>query len=76
MEATTTEIIVRMVEAGLGVSVVPLMPDGSVTRGRRVGVRGFGRQIQPIHSGILVRRGDEPGPEARAFIASLRAATG
>ena len=72
MEATTTEIIVRMVEAGLGVSVVPLMPDGSVTRGRRVGVRSLGQQIRPIHSGVLVRRGDEPGPEARAFIASLR----
>ena len=35
METTNTEIIVRMVEAGLGVSVVPLMPDGSVTRGAR-----------------------------------------
>ena len=32
METTNTEIIVRMVAAGLGVSVVPLMPDGAVTR--------------------------------------------
>jgi DNA-binding transcriptional LysR family regulator len=75
MEATTTVIIVRMVEAGLGVSVVPLMPDGSVTRGHRVGVRKLGGQIRPIHSGVLVRRGDEPSPEARAFIESLRGAT-
>jgi len=71
MEMTTTEIVVRMVEAGLGVSVVPLMPDGSVTRGRKVGVRSLGGQIPPIHSGVLRRRGDEPSAEVRAFIASL-----
>ena len=75
MAATTTEIVVQMVEAGLGVPVVPLIPDGSATRGRRVGVRSLRQQIRPIHSGVLVRRGDESGPEARAFIASLRTAT-
>jgi DNA-binding transcriptional LysR family regulator len=72
MEITTTEIIVRMVEAGLGVSVVPLMPDGSVTRGRRVGIRPLAGQIRPIHSGVLFRRGEEPAAEVRAFIASLK----
>ncbi|WP_020471323.1 LysR family transcriptional regulator [Zavarzinella formosa] len=72
MEMTTTEIVVRMVEAGLGVSVVPLMPDRSVTRGRKVGVKSLGDQIPPIHSGVLLRRGDEPSPEAKAFIDSLR----
>jgi DNA-binding transcriptional LysR family regulator len=72
MEMTTTEIAVRMVEAGLGVSVVPLMPDGSVTRGRKIGVKSLGGQIPPIHSGVLLRKGDEPSPEVRAFIASLR----
>ena len=71
METTTTEIVVRMVEAGLGVSVVPLMPDGSVTRGRRVGVRSLAGQIRPIDSGILTRRGDELNPEVRAFVESL-----
>ncbi|HKB01827.1 MAG TPA: LysR substrate-binding domain-containing protein [Gemmataceae bacterium] len=73
MEATTTEIIVRMVEGGLGVSVVPLMPDGSVTRGRRVGIRALAGQIRPIHSGVLLRRDEEPAAEVRAFIASLKA---
>ncbi|MBV8878852.1 MAG: LysR family transcriptional regulator substrate-binding protein, partial [Planctomycetaceae bacterium] len=68
METTTTEIIVRMVEAGLGVSIVPLMPGGAVTRGRRIVVRPLGDQIRPIHSGILVRRGETPSPAARAFI--------
>lgn len=58
METTNTEIIVRMVEAGLGVSIVPLLPSGRVTRGRKVGIRCLGRQIRPIHSGILTRRGE------------------
>jgi len=72
METTTTEIIVRMVEGGLGVSLVPLMPDGSVSRGRRVGVRSLAGQVRPIHSGVLTRRGDELKPEAKAFVESLR----
>ena len=71
METTNTEIIVRMVEAGLGVSIVPLMPSGSVTRGRKVGTRSLGDQIRPIHSGILTRR-DEPlsaaGHELMSFL--------
>jgi DNA-binding transcriptional LysR family regulator len=68
METTNTEIIVRMVEAGLGVSVVPLMPDGAVTRGRRVGVRDLDGLIRPIHSGILLRRGEPLSAAAGAFI--------
>src|SRR5712692_7731461 len=68
METTNTEIIVRVVEAGLGVSIVPLLPDGRVTRGHRVGVRSLGDQIRPIHSGILVRRGEKLRPPVQAFI--------
>jgi DNA-binding transcriptional LysR family regulator len=71
METTNTEIIVRMVEAGLGVSIVPLMPSGVVTRGHHLGVRRLGRQIAPIHSGILVRRGEPLTPAAHAFIQFL-----
>jgi DNA-binding transcriptional LysR family regulator len=67
METTNTEIIVRMVEAGLGVSIVPLMPNGAVTRGHHVGVRDLGEQIRPIHSGILVRRGERLSAASRAF---------
>lgn len=68
METTTTEIIVRMVEAGLGLSLVPLLPSGIVTRGRRVGTRNLGDRIRPIDSGILLRRGEPPLPAARQFI--------
>jgi DNA-binding transcriptional LysR family regulator len=68
METTNTEIIVRMVEAGLGVSVVPLMPSGAVTRGRRVGIRQLGKQIRPIHSGVLLRRGEHLSAASKAFI--------
>jgi DNA-binding transcriptional LysR family regulator len=58
METTNTEIIVRMVEAGMGVSILPLLKSGTVTQGRRVAVRPLGKQIRPIHSGILRRRGE------------------
>jgi DNA-binding transcriptional LysR family regulator len=71
MEATTTGIVVKMVEAGLGVSIVPLMPNGIVTRGVKVGVRKLPGQIDPIHSGILIRRGETPPPAAEAFMRFL-----
>ena len=57
LETTSTETIVSMVEAGLGVSIVPLLPSGVVTRGRRVNVRPVGGSIRSIHSGVLTRRG-------------------
>ena len=60
LETTSTETVVSMVEAGLGVSVVPLMPGGAVTRGRRVEVQTLQTAIRPIHSGVLLRRGDMP----------------
>jgi DNA-binding transcriptional LysR family regulator len=58
LEATSTETIVSMVEANLGVSIVPLLPGGSVTRGRRVAVCPLRESIRPIHSGVLLRRGE------------------
>jgi DNA-binding transcriptional LysR family regulator len=71
MEATTTGVVVKMVEAGLGVSLVPLTPNGAVTRGVKVGVRRLPGQIDPISSGILIRRGETPPPAAEAFIRFL-----
>jgi DNA-binding transcriptional LysR family regulator len=68
METTNTEIVVRMVEAGLGLALVPLTPDGNVTRGHRVGVRMLPGQVKPIHSGVLLRRGLGLAPAARAFL--------
>ncbi len=68
METTNTEIIVRMVEAGLGVSIVPLLPNGAVTRGRRVGTRRLGDAIRPIDSGVLIRRGETLAPASRQFL--------
>jgi len=73
MEMTNTEIIVRMVEAGLGISIVPLLPSGAVTRGRKVGIRDLGRQIRPIQSGILTRRGERLSDACRKFIEFTRA---
>ncbi|HEY1192386.1 MAG TPA: LysR family transcriptional regulator [Gemmata sp.] len=71
MEATTTGIVVKMVEAGLGVSLVPLMPNGAVTRGVQVGVRPLPGPIDPIHSGVLTRRGEALSTAAEAFIKFL-----
>jgi len=76
METTNTEIIVRMVEAGLGVSVVPLLPSGAVTRGRRVSIRSLGEQIRPIHSGILTRRGERLPPACRSFVEFVQTTVG
>src|SRR5262245_56724440 len=60
LETTSTETIVSMVEAGLGLSIVPLLPSGAVTRGRRVEVRSLDASIRPIHSGVLSRKGEKP----------------
>jgi len=60
LETTSTETVVSMVEAGLGISVVPLMPTGAVTRGRRVEILPITDSIRPIHSGVLRRRGETP----------------
>ena len=71
-ETSNTEIIVRMVEAGLGIAIVPLIAGGAVTRGRRVGIRSLGDRIRPIHSGILTRRSDTLSETGRNFVAFLR----
>jgi DNA-binding transcriptional LysR family regulator len=68
MEVTNTDLIVRMVEAGLGVSIVPLHPSGAVTRGRRVGIRPLKQFIRPIDSGILTRKGERQSNAAQKFI--------
>lgn len=72
METTSTEIVVRMVEAGLGLAIVPLLPSGVVTRGHRVMTRPIADPIRPIHSGILLRTGDSLSSAARDFVSLLR----
>jgi DNA-binding transcriptional LysR family regulator len=73
METTNTEIILKMVESGLGVSIVPLMTNGSVTRRHRIEVIDLGDQVAPIHSGILSRKGGKHSTAAQAFINALTA---
>jgi len=74
METTNTEIIVRMVEAGLGASIVPLLPNGIVTKDRKVTVRRLGRQVRPIQSGLLKRRGQSISPASAEFMQFILAA--
>jgi DNA-binding transcriptional LysR family regulator len=65
LETTSTETIVSMVEGGLGISIVPLLPNGAVTAGRLVDVRALAGPIRSIHSGVLMRR-NEKRPVAAA----------
>jgi DNA-binding transcriptional LysR family regulator len=69
LETTSTETIVSMVEAGLGISIVPLLPSGAVTRGRRVQTRPLATAIRPIHSGVLSRRGEKLSAAASRLLA-------
>ncbi len=70
-ETTNTEIIVRMVEAGLGVALVPLLSSGAVTKGRKVAVRSMSQYVRPIQSGVLKRRGQRLSATAEAFLTFL-----
>ncbi len=72
MEATTTDLLVRMVEANLGIAVVPLLPDGTVTKGRRVAVKPLGKQIRPIDSDIVTRKNEKLSPGAKTFVQFIR----
>jgi len=55
LQATTTALIVQMVEAGLGVSVLPLLPSGRVTANRALTVVPLSDPIEAIDSGIFMR---------------------
>jgi DNA-binding transcriptional LysR family regulator len=72
MEATSTQIITRMVESGLGISIVPLLQSGAVTRGCKVGIRSLGKQVREISSGILIRQNDPLTAEEELFVAFIR----
>jgi DNA-binding transcriptional LysR family regulator len=72
MEATTTDLVVRMVAAGLGVAIVPLLPDGAVTRGQGVRVKQLADDIRPIDSGLLIRRGDRWSDPSHLFAEFIR----
>jgi DNA-binding transcriptional LysR family regulator len=72
MEATTTDLIVRMVSAGMGVALVPLLPSGAVTRGHAVTVLPLADSIRPIDSGLLLRRGEQLSEPSRRFAEFVR----
>lgn len=55
-QATTTALIVQMVEAGLGVAIVPLLPSGRVTAGRAVRALPLVERLEPIATGTFRRR--------------------
>jgi DNA-binding transcriptional LysR family regulator len=73
LETTSTETIVSMVEAGLGMSVVPLLPNGVITHGRSVAVLDLVDAIPAIHSCVLLRRHETPAAAASRLIDFTRA---
>jgi DNA-binding transcriptional LysR family regulator len=75
MEATTTQLVVRMVEAGLGVAIVPLLHSGAVTRGTTVGSVALGDQIRPIESGVFLRADIELDEATHALLDYVLAST-
>lgn len=72
LEATTTDLLIRMAEAELGVAVVPLLANGSVTRGRKIAVKSLGKQIRPIDSDIVTRKHEQLAPASSAFLQFIR----
>lgn len=68
MEVTNTDLMVRLVEAGLGIALVPLHPSGAVTKGRRVGFRPLKKQVRRIDSGFLTRKGETLSEAASQFL--------
>ena len=76
METTTTEVIVRMVEAGLGIAIIPLLPSGVITLGKKVALLNIREKIRPIHSGILSRRGETFSDSVKEFITVIREVAG
>lgn len=55
LQATSTALIVQMVEANLGIAVLPLLPSGRVTAGRALAVVPVRETIEAIDSGIFTR---------------------
>lgn len=71
MQATTTSLVIDMVEAGLGLSIVPLLPSGRVTRGRRVTALRIADRFDRIDTGYFVRPPWRDDPLLAALIAAL-----
>lgn len=72
LETTNTETIVSMVEAGLGIAIVPLMANGAVTHGRQVVVRNVAEPMRRIHSGALLRRAETVSPATTKLLAFMK----
>lgn len=71
MEATSTQLIVKMVEAGLGIAIVPLLKNGVVTNRMNVCVKPIVDKIRMIQSGILIRRNETLNEAEETFIQFL-----
>lgn len=68
MQATTTAIILQMIEAGLGVSILPLLPCGRTTADKALKVIPISEPIQSIQSGIFIPTIWLQDPQVQCFL--------
>lgn len=67
-EATSAQIAVRMVEAGLGVAIVPVPHSDVLTRGINVGESQISDPIRPIENVIFCRAASQNEPVVQTFL--------
>ncbi len=67
-EATSTPLILAMVDAGLGVALVPSPPSDAVIRGLDVTIIAVVEPIRPIETGIFLRTEWQEEPGVRALL--------
>lgn len=72
LQATTTTIVLQMVEAGLGVSLLPMLASGRTTAGMSVSAIPIVERIQPIQSGIFVPMIWAQDPQVQSFLRIAR----
>ncbi|GAA0724283.1 LysR family transcriptional regulator [Dokdonella soli] len=73
MEATSTPLILSMVDAGLGVSIVPTPSTPAPLRGLDVAVVPISEPIRPIETGLFLRAEWQDDPGVKALLDTILA---
>lgn len=55
-EVTTTQMVINLVESGIGTAIIPITRPSTIFRGRRVGQVAISDAIRPIEFSILTRK--------------------
>lgn len=71
IEVTTTQMLLNLVEEGIGASIIPVLQDSTILRGRQIGEAAISDGIRPVEYGILSRKdsgANDPSRELLRFI--------